>query len=152
MKFTIEKITTGEDEVILKYRQLNSEVENILSFFDRKQQKLVGKKDSSQIVLDKHSILYIESVDGKTFAYTETDFFKLDYTLNQLESVLNEINFYRCSKSMIINIDRIITLQSLSSNRIDATMCNGEHIIISRTYASQFRKILKGAKVRWEKK
>lgn len=68
MKFTIEKITTGEDEVILKYRQLNSEVENILSFFDRKQQKLVGKKDSSQIVLDKHSILYIESVDGKTFA------------------------------------------------------------------------------------
>ena len=43
MKFTIEKITTGEDEVILKYRQLNSEVEYILSFFDRKHQKLVGK-------------------------------------------------------------------------------------------------------------
>ncbi len=148
MKFTIEKITAGEDEVILKYRQLNSEVENILSFFDRKQQKLVGKKDSSQMVLDKHSILYIESVDGKTFAYTESDFFKLDYTLNQLESVLNEINFYRCSKSMIINIDRITTLQSLSSNRIDATMSNGEHIIISRTYASQFRKILKGGKAR----
>ncbi len=148
MKFTIEKITTGEDEVILKYRQLNSEVESIISFFDRKQQRLVGKKESSQIVIDKHNILYIESVDGKTFAYTDNDFFKLEYTLNQLENILNEINFYRCSKSMIINIDRITTLQSLSSNRIDATMFNGEHIIISRTYASQFRKILKGGKAR----
>ena len=45
---------------------------------------------------------------------------------------------------MIINIDKVERLKSLSSNRIDATMEGGEHILISRTYASEFRRILKG--------
>ena len=45
---------------------------------------------------------------------------------------------------MIINIDKVKVLDSLASNRIDATMCNGEHIFISRRYASDFRRRLKG--------
>ena len=48
------------------------------------------------------------------------------------------------NQPMIINIDKIATLKSLASNRIDATLTNGEHIMISRTYASEFRRILKG--------
>ena len=46
----------------------------------------------------------------------------------------------------MINIDKVERLKALSSNRIDATMINGEHIIISRTYASEFRRILKGGR------
>jgi len=45
---------------------------------------------------------------------------------------------------MIINIDKVKELKSLSSNRIDALLINGEHILISRTYASDFRKRLRG--------
>ena len=67
----------------------------------------------------------------------------MDYTLVQLEQLLNDINFFRSSKSMIINIDKVDSLSSLPSNRIDARLVNGEHIIISRTYASDFRRILK---------
>ena len=91
-------------------------------------------------------ILYIESVDGKTFAYLAEDVLQVDFTLAQLEQMLNAVNFFRCSKSMILNIDKVKALKSLASNRIDATMCNGEHILISRTYASDFRKRLKGGR------
>ena len=96
------------------------------------------------MVLELNKILYIESVDGKTFAYTEEEVLRLDYLLSQLQQILSAINFFRCSKSMIVNIDKVESLKSLPSNRIDATMCNGEHIMISRTYASDFRKRLKG--------
>ncbi len=143
MKYTINHISTGENEVIVNYIDMNQEVERVINFIKGEQTKLIGWKDKEQKVIDIKTTLYIETVDSKTFAYTEEDVLRLEYTLTQLENVLNDINFFRCSKSMIINIDKVDSLRSLPSNRIDARMVNGEHIIISRTYASDFRRILK---------
>lgn len=144
MKYTIEQIQKGEDELILRYQRLNSEVEAVLQFMNSPVKKLIGTKNDKHTVIDFADILYAETVDRKTFIYTAVDVFRTELNLAQLEEVLNTVNFFRCSKSMIINIDKISTLKSLASNRIDAALCNGEHIIISRTYASEFRKILKG--------
>ena len=144
MKYTIEHITKGEDELILRYQRLNHEVESVLRFMNAPPQKLIGTKDSTQTIIDFADVLYAETVDRRTFIYTADDVFRSELTLAQLEEVLNTVNFFRCAKSMIINIDKISTLKSLASNRIDAALVNGEHIIISRTYASEFRKILKG--------
>ena len=105
--------------------------------------RLIGTIGSEKILVELSDVLYIESVDGKSFAYTDCDVIKLEYTLMQLEQMIQEISFFRCSKSMIINIDKVKSLRSLASNRIDATMCNGEHVMISRTYASDFRKRLR---------
>lgn len=143
MKYTFLHIDDGEDEVVVKYQKMTPEIENILNFLNRKSDKLSGWMDKSQVFIDDKSILYIESVDGKTFAYTESKVVRLDATLNQLEQLLG-ISFFRCSKSMIVNISQVSSLKSLPSNRIDATMRNGEHVLISRTYASDFRKRLKG--------
>ena len=144
MKYTIEQIQKGEDELILRYQRLNGEVEAVLQFMNAPPKKIIGTKNDTQAVIDFTDILYAETVDRKTFIYTADDVFRSELTLAQLEEVLNTVNFFRCAKSMIINIDKISTLKSLASNRIDATLVNGEHIIISRTYASEFRKILKG--------
>lgn len=144
MKYTIEQISNGEDELILRYQSLTKEVERILSFMNTSQRKLIGLRGNTQVVIDISQILYIESVDRKNFVYTVNDVFQIEYSLTQMERILNTVNYFRCSKSMIINIDKIMELKSLASNRIDATLCNGEHIIISRTYASEFRKRLKG--------
>lgn len=146
MKYTIERVPAGEEEVILKYCHMTPEVERIWNFLNGGQAKLMGWKEKTRVVLDANKILYIESVDGKVFAYTKEDVFSMEDSLNKLEQRLSDINFFRCSKSMIINIDKVESLKSLPSNRIDATMCNGEHIIISRTYASDFRKRLKGGR------
>lgn len=144
MKYTIEEISQGEDELILRYQRLNEEIEEIMHCIRLPQIKLIGNVNGTQVVIDKLRILYIECVDRKTFVYTDDDVIQVDFTLSQLETILNTVNFFRCSKSMIINIDKIAHIKSLASNRIDAAMCSGEHIIISRTYASDFRKRLKG--------
>ena len=146
MKYTIKQITEGEDEIIVRYRHLTPEIERILNLLNKSQTKLTGWNGRTQTLLEPDEILYIESVDGKTYAYTVNEVLRLDYILNQLERLLDDINFFRCSKSMIVNIDKVTKLNSLPSNRIDATMCNGEHILLSRTYASDFRKRLKGGR------
>lgn len=143
MKYTIRQITEGEDEIIFKYRRMTPDIERILNFINGSNRKLSGWKGKTLTLIDPNTILYIESVDGKVFAYTQEDVLQLDSPLNQLERLLTDINFFRCSKSMIVNINKVESLKSLPSNRIDASMCNGEHIMISRTYASDFRKRLK---------
>ena len=144
MKFTIQQILDGENELILKYMERNEDVERALDFMNSYRQKLMGEKDGQKEIINRSDILYIESVDSRSFVYTQTDVFGVDFTLARLEQILDAVNFFRCSKSMIINIDKVHKLKSLASNRIDATMSNGEHIMISRTYASSFRKRLKG--------
>jgi len=144
VKIDIEKIDSGEDEVILRYKEVTPKIKRILDAINGENNRLVGRKDDKQVVVDTGEILYIESVDDKTFAYTEGDVVRVDNTLQGITEALDDIKFFRCSKSMIINVDKVRVLKSLSSNRIDATLENGEHILISRTYASDFRKLLKG--------
>ncbi|MBR3762044.1 MAG: LytTR family transcriptional regulator DNA-binding domain-containing protein [Lachnospiraceae bacterium] len=144
MKYIINQMADGEDELILNYREVNEEVERILAFMEQGSRRILGWRENEQVVIAPGDLLYAESVEGKTFAYTEQEVYRMNYTLQQLEVLLQKEYFFRCSKSMIMNINKVAALRSLSSNRIDATMENGEHIIISRTYASDFRKKLRG--------
>ena len=144
MKIDIEKIETGEDEVIVRYREKTYRIRKILDAIEGGETRLYGKKDGDTVSVDPGDILYFETVDDKLFAYTLQDVYRLDGTLSGLLEELNDVRFFRCSKSMILNIDKVERLRSLSSNRIDACMEGGEHILISRTYASEFRRILKG--------
>ena len=44
MRYTINRITDGEDELILNYQELNAEVEEALFFMEKRIKKLMGKK------------------------------------------------------------------------------------------------------------
>lgn len=146
MKHTIEFIRAGEEEVIIRCREITPQVQRLLDALQSLAVRLIGTTDGHQRVIEPESILYIESVDGRTFVYTAEAVLQVEHTLSQLEALLDGVRFFRCSKSMILNIDRVRALKSLACNRIDATMQGGEHIIISRTYASEFRRRLKGGK------
>ena len=144
MKIDIKRISEGEDSLILRYKEVTPGIKRILDVVNGGSNRLIGRKDEERVVIDPPDVLYFESVDDKTFAYTEGDVLKVDSSLQGVLEILDDIRFFRCSKSMIINVNKVRVLKSLSSNRIDATLENGEHILISRTYASDFRKLLKG--------
>lgn len=144
MKIDIRKIESGDDEIIVRYKEETGRIRKILDVLRDGGEKLYGKMDSEVVSVIPGDILYIESVDDKIFAYTCDDVVRLEGTLAGIIEKLNDVRFFRCSKSMIMNIDKVERLRSLSSNRIDATMEGGEHIMISRTYASEFRRILRG--------
>lgn len=144
MRFIVHQLRDGEDELILNYRELNREVEEVLAFMEKHERRLTGRLDGETVFFSPKDILYVEKVDDRTFAYTMEHVIQLDLSLAMVEIILDDDSFFRCSKSMIINVRRIDRLKSLPSNRIDATMQSGEHILISRTYASDFRKLLRG--------
>ena len=111
---------------------------------EKSQKRLVGKAEGEVLVFSPDQVLYFEKVDEKTFAYTDNSVIQVDMSLYSIEIMLDDARYFRCSKSMIVNVSKVSKLKSLPSNRIDVTLTNGEHIIISRTYASDFRRLLKG--------
>ena len=144
MNIRLEQIHDGKDEIVIRYHEMTDEIEKIVQYLDRSKNAIVCKKDNKQIILVPGDILYFESVDGVTYAYTKEDVYSSPMTLAVIEQEYEDMGYFRCSKSMIINIYQIGRLQSKPGNRIDAQMNNGEHVIISRHYAKDLRNILKG--------
>lgn len=143
MKVRIEHILDGEEEVLIRCYENNEEVENILTVLNSQKKKIVGHIGGTKHLLEPAQLYYCESVDNCVFAYTVNAVFKLQSTLNELENEFEDVGFFRCSKSMIININAITSLQSIMGNRIDATLKNKEHIIISRHYAKLLKEVLR---------
>lgn len=94
MKYTIEHISQGENEVILRCHSPSAETEQLIRFLESQNMRLLGNKDGIRTVLEPSQILYVESVEGKTFAYTESEVLRMEYSLAQLEQLLGGINFF----------------------------------------------------------
>lgn len=143
MKVRIEHISEGEEEVLIRCYEINEEVDRMVALMCSHQKKIMGQQGGTKHLLEPPQIYYCESVDNAVFAYTQNAVFKLQSTLNELENEFEDVGFFRCSKSMIININAITSLQSIMGNRIDATLKNKEHIIISRHYAKLLKEVLR---------
>ncbi len=144
MKITLNQKESGEDEVIINYTEMNHEIEDVIRAAGGREEKIPCSSGDAKYMLPVRSVLYAESVDRVTFIYTAEGVYKTPYTLQNLELTYSDKGFFRCSKSMIINIYRISELRSEAGGRINVAMENGEHVIISRKYAKSFRRELRG--------
>ena len=62
--------------------------------------------------------------------------------LYEIEEKLCDRDFFRCSKSVIVNLRKIRKLKPELTRSIMATLCNGEIIVISRRYAGALKKLI----------
>lgn len=144
MKITLRQIEDGSEEIIIQYRQMTERLAGIIKYLEGQGERLLGEKEGAQFVVNVADIIYLESVEGAVFLYTEKEIYKSGLTLALFESLYAASGFFRCSKSTVLNLYRIKKLKSIPGNRIDAMLDNGEHIMISRRYAKELRSILKG--------
>ena len=144
MKLTMNRITEGCDEVIIRYREMTPQLEAIVSIVQGTEQRLSGTVEKEKVLVSPEEILYLESVDGVTWAYLPDQLCRLGQSLGELAAFYAGRGFFRCSKSMVLNINKIERLKSEPGCRIRATMENGEQVMISRKYAGQLRQILRG--------
>lgn len=144
MKLRMNRITEGEEEVKIYYREMNEQIEAIVGLVEGLSQKISAQWENQRILIKPEDVLYLECVDSVTYVYLQDKVAKVDKSLANLALHYEDRGFFRCSKSMIINIYKISYLKSESGNRIRATMENGEQVMISRKYAKMLRMVLKG--------
>ena len=100
------------------------------------------EKEQEVFFVTPADVLYFESVDNRTYLYTEDEVMEIKKRLYELEFLLSDKDFIRISKSQIVNINKIKSLKPELNRTILATMCNGEQLSISRKYVQSIRKML----------
>ena len=131
-----------ETEITINCRQINPEIEKIISLLRVMDLKLTGIKDNQTYILDVVKILYIDTVDKRTFFYTKTEVYETTLKLYELEEKLSANDFLRANKSCIINFNQIKSIKADLDGKLLVTMNNGEKLFISRQYASTFKEKL----------
>lgn len=142
MKVRLEEISHGQEEVIIRYKQMNASIEAIIDLVQANHEKILVSSERGSHFLLVDDILYFESIDGNTFAYSKNAVYQVNQTLRDLVQTYGKKGFFRSSKSMVLNIYRIDSFKSQSFGRIEATLDNGENALISRKYAATLRQIL----------
>ena len=131
-----------ETEVTINCNKINPEVEKLISMLRILDLKLTGKKKNLTYILDAAKVLYIDTVDKKTFFYTKSEIYETDLKLYELEEQLVALDFIRVNKSCILNFNQIISIKADIDGRLLVTMSNEERIIVSRQYAPVIKKKL----------
>lgn len=124
-----------EIEITINCKRLSPDVERLISMLRVLDLKLTGKKDGQTYILDAAKVLYIDTVDKKTFFYTKNDVYETELKLYELEEQLAAMDFLRANKSCIINLQQIISIKPDIDGKLLVTMSNNEKLYVSRQYS-----------------
>lgn len=139
MRVTEKIVSNPEEEgVTLEYMRFTKDFEEIKEYVQHKGDLLIGytqEKDKTAVRVE--DILYFEIVDGVVFAYTVEKIYEVKGRLYQVEEKISRRTICRVSKTMLVNIDHIISVRTALNGRLYARMENGEEILITRRYAKE---------------
>jgi len=131
-----------EAEVVIHCSKADEMIEKIISAIQMVSGRLRGSMDGVIYQIDLSEILYIESVNRKTFLYTEKEIYESPKRLYMLEDELRGSSFFRASKAIIINLRKVPSIRPEIGARLILTMDNGEKIVVSRQYSSIIKNVL----------
>ena len=143
MKLTINTHERyDETEIIVNCNCMNEYIEKLLAAIRILEMKLPCLKDGQQHFIDITRIIYIESIDKRTFLYTATEVYESHFKLIELEEKLVKLDFLRASKNCIFNIRYLHSLRSDLEQRLLLTMEKDIKIVVSRQYSGAVKEKL----------
>lgn len=126
-------------------REIDADVTKLKNYISDYDERIEANGEGETVYIELNNILYFESVENRTFIYTENQVLSTSMKLYEIESRLSEKDFFRCSKSVIVNVRKISKLKPEITRNILATLINGEIVVISRRYATAFKNMIKEA-------
>ncbi len=143
MKIVIEEINQGEEEqIIIRCNKIDDNILRMVSQLKLDQKKLAGMKDGNITMIDPANVYYFEGIDNKVFLYCKQSVYETKLKLYEIEEDYNRTNFFRASKSIILNMAKIKSISPAYSGRFEALLFNGEKVVISRQYVPELKKKL----------
>lgn len=135
MKITIQDCSPEEEEeIIIRCRQVDDHLLKLIYSLKTAREKLAVSRGERIFQVQPSDIYYFEAVDNKVFACMEKEVFDTRYKLYELEERLRNTDFFRASKSTIINLARVKNICPAFNGRFEVCMENGEKLIVSRQY------------------
>lgn len=140
--FVKEGQQVEETEVLIHCVKRDAKVIRIENYVNQISKTVNAALDDTVYKLSAEQILYIESVERKTFLYTKDDVYQSEEALYRLEQNLNRTGIVRISKNCLVNVDALRSIRPLTNQRFEATLVNDEKLVVSRKYISELKKTL----------
>lgn len=135
--------TQEEEGVVLKYVRMTRDFGEIRDYCIHKGETIKGyTHEKAAVCVRLEDILYFEAVGELVFAYLEKDVYEVRSRLYQMEERLGQKNWKRASKSVLLNVERIVSVRPALNGRLLAKMENGEEVMISRSYAKEIARYI----------
>lgn len=143
MKVTIvEDPNINETEISIVCAQMTDELKDIVSNIASVGLTFAGEKENEIFFIPIKDIFYFESVDGNIFFYTENETYEATVKLYEIEENLKNLHFVRISKTVIANLDKMLSIKKTENSRLVSTLVNKEKLVVSRKYVSEIKKKL----------
>lgn len=143
MKITIQDCPDGEEEeIIIRCRHMDTNLLKLIYGLRAGREKITVSKGEKIFQVQPSEIYYFEAVDGKVFAYLEREVYETRYKLYELEEQLRGTDFFRATKSTIINLAKVQNISPAFNGRFEACMKNDERLTVSRQYVPELKEKL----------
>lgn len=143
MKITIQDCPAGEeDEIIIRCKQMDEQLMRTIYTLKSGRDKMTVLKGEKMFQVQPSDVYYFEAVDNRVYAYMQKEVYETKYKLYELEQRLQYTDFFRISKSAIINLSKVRNFSPSFNGRLEACMKNEEKLMISRQYATQLKEKL----------
>lgn len=143
MKLLIDQSPDNEEvEITIKCGIIDAALEQLIAQIRLYSFSVAAKKDGRTYSVGLNDIYYFESVDNRTFLYTEHEVYECDLKLYALEQQLTKTDFVRVSKACILNIKRLKSVCALLNGKMEAELDNAERVIINRHYVEALKRKL----------
>ena len=129
--------------VIIEYPILDTKTKRLIQKIESLDFMVSGNSKGKVFQVHISDIYYVESVERKTFLYTRDEVYMTDKKLYELEEMFREAGIIRISKSCLVNVDMLYSIRQLVNSHLEATLLNGEKLIVARTYLKSIKNILK---------
>ena len=145
MDIQIKKIRNEENEYIeIGCHKVTERIQEIVRYVKLHQGSIDAYREEKLYRIPTADILYVEAVDDRVFLYLANDCYESKKRLYEFEECLPSQTFARISKSTIVNLMKITSVQPALNGRFLCYLKNGEKIMVSRKYVPQIREKLKG--------
>ena len=135
MKITIQDLPEGEEEeIVIRCRGMDEQLLKLVYALRAGREKLTVSRQERLFRILPSAVYYFEAVDNRVFAYLEKEVYETKLKLYELEERLAGTDFFRASKSTVINLAKVESLSPAFNGRFEAAMKNGEKLIVSRQY------------------
>lgn len=143
MKITINESEDIEDlEIVVNCKRVDENLLKMIAAIRAFDRKITGTRDGKLFVLDVDAIYYFESVDKKTFIYLDKDVYESSLRLYELEEKFVNTDFFRASKSTIINLSKIKVITPIFGGKLEVILENNEKLVVSRQYVPLLKRKL----------
>ncbi len=143
MKIIIEDIKDGEEESItIRCNNIDDHILQMIYGIKMNKNKAIGMYEGQIYMIDPTDIYYFEAVDNKVFIYCDKKVYESKLKLYEIERDYENTDFFRASKSIILNLSKIRNLSPAFNGRFEALLKNKEKVIISRQFVPELKKKL----------